>query len=284
MPVDESNQQHDFNVFQQFLRETFGIVLPADRLTQLRIRLEKLMQAERISHFQALADQLRVGANADLQAAVMDIITINETSWCRDTYPFDILKQIVLPEIHRRRPMEPLAIWSAACSSGQEPYSISMLIEDIQKMHPLYFVAGTSILATDISQHVLTQAQRGEYDDVVMGRGLPTAWKTNYFTQTEHHTWQIKPTIKKRVTFEQLNLLDSYETLGPFDVIFCRNVLVYFSTAAKNDILKKMHAALKPGGYLILGATEMLVGMTEYYRLMQCNPGIIYRAIESLHR
>lgn len=278
---NNNNEQETFLVFKQFLSDAYGILLPNDKQHLVIEKLQKVVSTYHLDGLAALIAQLKTMQNPELHAEVMGIVTINETSWCRDTYPFDILKKNILPDIHRKRPMDAVRIWSAAASTGQEPYSISMLIEEVQKMHPTYFVNGVTIVATDISQQVLTQASRGEYDDVVMRRGLPESWRQLFFDELPHHTWRVKSKIKNRVSFKLFNLLDDYTFLGKFDVIFCRNVLVYFPQEVKVDILKRMHAALHPGGYLLVGATEIISGVSEYYQMIQCNPGIIYRAINN---
>ncbi|MDX1802375.1 MAG: protein-glutamate O-methyltransferase CheR, partial [Marinobacter sp.] len=167
-------------------------------------------------------------------------------------------------------------IWSAACSTGQEPYSIGMVIDEYRRMKPGKLSSDIRITATDISKSVLEVARRGEYEMLAIGRGLSPERQKNFFTTSANGSWQIKPSIKAMVDFRELNLLERY-MLGKFDLVFCRNVLIYFSAELKRDILTRIHGTLNPGGYLILGASESLNGLPDLYEMVQCHPGIIYR-------
>lgn len=205
-------------------------------------------------------------------------MTTNETLWFRDTYPFEVLKSRVLPELIKAYPAQRLRIWSAACSSGQEPYSLSMSIDEFERSNLGQLKAGVQIVATDLSPSMLSNCKSGEYDSLAMGRGLSQERLQRYFDPKGPGRWQVKAPIKSRVEFRPLNLLDSYAALGKFDIVFCRNVLIYFSAEVKKDILTRIHATLKPGGYLFLGASEALNGLPEKYQMVQCSPGIIYKA------
>lgn len=162
-------------------------------------------------------------------------------------------------------------------ASGQEPYSISMVFDewlrDVQGPKP-----SLEVLATDLSLGIISAAQSGCYDDLSMKRGLSTERKSAFFSQKADNCWQVDPQIKQRVRFQPQNLLESFNSLGKFDVVFCRNVLIYFSSEAKQDILKRIHAVLKPGGYLFLGGSEAFIS-TDLYTMEHCHPGIVYRAV-----
>jgi chemotaxis protein methyltransferase CheR len=212
-----------------------------------------------------------------LREQVVDAMTTNETLWFRDTYPFEVMKNRVLPELIKANPSQRLRIWSAACSSGQEPYSLSMTIDEFEKTNLGQLKAGVQIVATDLSPSMLTACKSGEYDSLAMGRGLSQERLQRYFDPKGPGRWVVKPAIKSRVEFRPLNLLESYAALGKFDVVFCRNVLIYFSAEVKKDILTRIHATLKPGGYLFLGASEALNGLPDLYQMVQCSPGIIYK-------
>src|SRR5690606_18499150 len=213
-----------------------------------------------------------------LRELVVDAMTTNETLWFRDNYPFEILKDRLIPEFIGNQPGQRLRIWSAACSSGQEPYSRSMTIDEYERANPGQLRGGAQIVATEISSHRLGAAGGAEYDSLAVGRGLSQDRLRRYCDQQEPGRWTVKVPVRSRVDFRQLNLLDSYAVLGRFDIVFCRNVLIYFSAEVKKDILRRIHATLKPGGYLLLGASEALNGLPELYRMVQCNPGIIYQA------
>ena len=205
-------------------------------------------------------------------------MTTNETFWFRDGYPFDYLQSTLLPEFQGESAFGPIRIWSAACSSGQEPYSISMLVEESLKSSSKGR-RKVEVVATDLSGSMLDQARLGVYDKMSIMRGLSPLRLDNYLTRQKHYeTWEVRPEIKRRIKFQALNLLDSYTSLGKFDVIFCRNVLIYFNGELKNSILRKLYGALKPGGALILGASEGLGGADDQFEMVHCSPGVIYRA------
>ncbi|WP_278942377.1 protein-glutamate O-methyltransferase CheR, partial [Pseudomonas helleri] len=209
---------------------------------------------------------------------VVDAMTTNETLWFRDTYPFEVLKNKVLPELIKAHPGQRLRIWSAACSSGQEPYSLSMAIDEFERSNLGQLKAGVQIVATELSSSMLNICKSGEYDSLAIGRGLSQERLQRYFEPKGPGRWVIKAPIKSRVEFRPFNLLDSYAGFGKFDVVFCRNVLIYFSADVKKDILLRIHSTLKPGGYLFLGASEALNGLPDHYQMVQCSPGIIYQA------
>jgi chemotaxis protein methyltransferase CheR len=205
-------------------------------------------------------------------------MTTNETLWFRDVYPFDVLKNRLIPEFIKENPGQRLRMWSAACSSGQEPYSLSMSIDEFDRANLGQLRGGAQIVATDLSGAILTAAKSAEYDSLSVARGLSADRLARYFDQSVPGRWTVKQPIRNRVEFRALNLLDSYAMLGKFDIVFCRNVLIYFSADLKKDILKRIHATLKPGGYLMLGASEALNGLPELYQMVQCSPGIVYQA------
>ena len=237
------------------------------------------MQQQGCSSLSELVARLgRAGGNS-LKEQVIDAMTTNETLWFRDIHPYEILRNKLLPELHEKSRFQKLRIWSAACSTGQEPYSISMVIDEFKQSHAGAFSSGEEILATDISTTVLDQARRGEYEMLALGRGLSQERLHRYFESSPTGSWGIKPHIKSRVRFQSLNLLGPYSSLGQFDLIFCRNVLIYFSSDVKLEILRKMHKQLRPGGYLLLGASESLSGLSDLYKMIHCRPGIIYQAI-----
>jgi len=218
----------------------------------------------------------QIKSDSKLRHRIMDAMTTNETSWFRDSYPFDILKELILPELAKSPPRQ-LRIWSAACSTGQEPYSLSMAISEYLQSKPGSLSAnGIQILATDISPRVLEQARTGMYEGVAVSRGLATERKQRFFKQTGDG-WQVIESVRTRITFRELNLMQSYTALGKFDVIYCRNVLIYFSTELKKDILSRMAKALNPGGYLVLGGSESISNYSEDFDLVRWRSGVIYK-------
>lgn len=268
----------EFNAFRQFLESKSGIVLGDNKQYLVTSRLKKLLDEHGIKSLTELMSRLQAHSRSALQDQVVDAMTTNETLWFRDTYPFEVMKNKVLPELLEKQPNQRLRVWSAACSSGQEPYSLSMTMDEYERARLGQVKAGMQIVATDLSPTMLQACKVGDYDSLAIARGLSQERLQRYFDKTPAGRWMVKPEIKSRVEFRALNLLDSYAGLGKFDVVFCRNVLIYFSAEAKIDILTRMHATLKPGGYIFLGASEALNGLPELYSMVQCSPGIIYQA------
>ncbi|MFN3578954.1 MAG: CheR family methyltransferase [Pseudomonas sp.] len=268
----------DFQVFREFLEKACGIVLGDNKQYLVASRLNRLLEQHGIKSLGELVSRIQSQPRAGLREAVVDAMTTNETLWFRDVYPFEVLKNRLLPEFIKENPGQRLRIWSAACSSGQEPYSLSMAIEEFERSNLGQLRGGAQIVATDLSGGILTAAKSAEYDSLSVARGLSSDRLARYFDQPSPGRWVVKQPLRNRVEFRALNLLDSYAMLGKFDIVFCRNVLIYFSGELKKDILKRMHATLKPGGYLILGASEALNGLPELYQMVQCSPGIVYKA------
>lgn len=267
-----------FNLFREFLENTCGIVLGDNKQYLVSSRLNRLLEQRGIRDLGDLMRHMQQQPHSGLREIVVDAMTTNETLWFRDVYPFDILKNRLIPEFVSNQPGQRLRIWSAACSSGQEPYSLSMAIDEYERANPGQLRGGGQIVASEISPSMLTAARTAQYDSLAIARGLSQERLTRYFDELAPGRWSVKMPVRSRVEFRQLNLLDSYSILGKFDIVFCRNVLIYFSAEVKKDILRRIHATLKPGGYLMLGASEALNGLPELYRMVQCSPGIIYQA------
>ena len=273
-----SVSQSEFNAFRQFLEKKSGIVLGDNKQYLVTSRLKKLQEEHGIQSLSELMSRIEAQPRGILQEQAVDAMTTNETLWFRDTFPFEIMKNKLLPELLKKHPGQRLRIWSAACSSGQEPYSLSMTVDEFDRANLGQAKASVQIVATDLSPTMVQACKKGEYDSLAIGRGLSSERLANYFDKTPAGTWQVKSALKSRIDFRTGNLLDSFAGLGKFDVVFCRNVLIYFSSEAKKDILTRIHATLKPGGYLVLGASEALNGLPELYTMVQCSPGIIYQA------
>jgi chemotaxis protein methyltransferase CheR len=214
------------------------------------------------------------GRNRELKLAAVDAMTTNETLWFRDSYPFSVLSDKLLPEMAVKK--RPIKIWSAASSSGQEPYSIAMSALETQTKKPGQ-IPTVSITATDISDTMLDMCRQGAYDNLALGRGLSLERRKMFFEAIGDGRMRIKDNVKRMVNFRPQNLTESYALLGKFDIIFCRNVLIYFSPEMKSKVLNQMAKSLNPGGYLLLGASESLTGLTDQFDMVRCNPGIIYK-------
>ena len=265
----------EYTAFKTFLQDASGILLGDNKQYLVKSRLRRILEDNQLGSLGELLDRLKRPGRNNLSEVVIDAMTTNETLWFRDSHPFRILQNILLPDFADRKMAQPLRIWSAACSTGQEPYSTAIVIEEYRRLRPGR-LRDVKIVATDISKTVLDAARRGEYETIAIGRGLSPERQQQFFTAAINGRWQIKPQIKAMVEYREINLLERY-LLGKFDIAMCRNVLIYFSAEHKRDILTRIHASLNPGGYLILGASESLTGLTDLYEMVQCSPGIIYR-------
>lgn len=277
----DSLNQAEFDQFRQLLEEACGISLGDNKQYLVTNRIRRILEENNIASLGELVKNLQQGFNRKLKDQVIDSMTTNETFWFRDVYPYDYLKNTLFPQLMagNNRMFGPVRIWSAACSSGQEPYSISMMAEEYKRQSMGNLVRPVQIVATDLSSTVLEQARSGEYDKLSVMRGLSAERLERYFDNPTPQMWKVKPFIKERIDFRSLNLMDSYASLGKFDIVFCRNVLIYFNADLKREILQKIHAALKPQGILFLGSSEGLAGVADLFEMVRCEPGILYRAI-----
>jgi chemotaxis protein methyltransferase CheR len=273
MSVITINEQ-GYREFCRFLEAQCGIVLGDSKQYLVRSRLSPLVNKFGSASLDALLKEVITGRNRELRLAAVDAMTTNETLWFRDGYPYTVLAERILPELAERK--RPIKIWSAASSSGQEPYSMAMTVSEIQAKRP-GFLPNVSIIGTDISSSMLEQCKAGVYDNLALGRGLSPERKRAFFEPAEGGRMKIKDSVKRVVSFRQQNLMENYTLLGKFDVVFCRNVLIYFSPEMKSKVLNQIANSLNPGGYLLLGASESLTGLTDRFEMVRCNPGIIYK-------
>jgi chemotaxis protein methyltransferase CheR len=267
----------DYERFRRFLETSCGIVLGDNKQYLVLSRLSGLMVRHDAEDLGALVTRLERGGAQRLRAEVIDAMTTNETQWFRDVYPFALLKETLLPKFERAK-RSSIRIWSAGCSSGQEPYSLSMAVDE-------YREAGRSldaqIVGTDISPQMIARAQAAEYGATEVRRGLSPERQRRFFVSAGSERWRVRPETSRRVTFRQHNLLESFTVLGSFDLIFCRNVLIYFSLASREQIVRRMAQSLNPGGYLVVGASESLSRNLDDFEMERCDPGVIYRRRES---
>lgn len=278
---DQQLEQAEFDHFREFLRDACGIALGENKQYLVTNRVRRLLDEHNLSSFGELITALKRNTNRRLRDQVIDVMTTNETFWFRDTYPFEHLKNKLLPDLmaSENRMYGPVRVWSAACSSGQEPYSLSMVIEEYKRKAMGALTRPVNIIATDLSSIVLEQARRGEYDRLSVVRGLSPERRDQFFESLSEERWRVKSSLRERIEFRALNLMDSYAALGRFDVVFCRNVLIYFNADLKLKILQKIHGTLKPGGALFLGSSEGLGQAANLFEMVRCEPGIYYRAI-----
>ncbi|MGZ4960058.1 MAG: CheR family methyltransferase [Methylomonas sp.] len=248
----------DFQTIQQFLIRSCGIVLSEHKQYLVKSRLLSLLGKFEIRTFAELAATLQSNAPSGLKLknAVIDAMTTNETSWFRDEKQFVELKEKIFPELFSQK-NGTIKIWSAACSSGQEPYSISISALEALRAHDKNKTV--QIIGTDISETILLEAKNAVYSELALSRGIDLATKARYF-QKNYNGYGLVSEVTSLVRFQQFNLLKPFAALGRFDIIFCRNVLIYFSEQIKRDILTRMADCLEPGGYLFLSSTEALPG------------------------
>ena len=273
--LDRELDDKSYNDFRVFLEQQCGIVLGENKQYLVKSRLAPLMTTFKIDSLGLLVTKTLSPSERQLRAAVIDAMTTNETLWFRDEYPFKLLKDKILPDLALRK--TPLKIWSAASSSGQEPYSIAMAIQEYQQNNPSAFTRGVQIVGTDISTTMLEHCKYGHYDSLALSRGLSDERKKKFFEPSNNGMWKVKDSVKKMVSFRQLNLLNSYSLMGKFDLVFCRNVLIYFSPEIKSKIIAQIHGTLNNSSYLFLGASESLSGLSQDFDMLRCNPGIVYQ-------
>lgn len=264
-----------YHKFRQFLEKQCGIVLGENKQYLVRSRLASLLYKFNYNSTDELINAVVTGYDRNLLQSVIDAMTTNETLWFRDNYPFDLLVRNLLPELARKN--RKIRIWSAACSSGQEPYSIAMSVLEFQRMRPGALRYGVEIIATDLSSEMLDKCRLGVYDELSLARGLSPQRRQSFFEMHPSGQMQIKNEVRNMVTFRSLNLLGSYASLGRFDVVFCRNVLIYFSSDVKLKILQQIAAQLQPEGVLFLGASESISAASDIYSMVKCNPGLYYK-------
>lgn len=272
-------RDQDFDLFANLLRSGSGLSIGPDKQYLLETRLTPLALKHGLGGLDALADEIRFKKPKQLIESVIESMTTNESFFFRDTTPFDIMKNQVLPKLREKRAeRKQIKIWCGAASTGQEPYSLAMMFaEDAQRW------AGwdIQILGTDISTEALARAQEGSYSQFEVQRGLPVDHMLKYFTQTGER-WTINDDIKRRVQFKPFNLLDSYAGLGRFDVVFLRNVLIYFDAPTKSAVFEKVRGVMEKDASLFLGAAETVLGVTEQFRAIRSLRGL-YVPTEHAH-
>ena len=274
--VNLSITHQEYQEFCLFLEEVSGISLGDNKQYLIKSRLHSLMTEMGLSSLSELIVCIKRDLKSGLRERIVDAMTTNETLWFRDIFPFEILRSHILPDFSGQR-SRPVRIWSAACSSGQEPYSMSMIIQEYLQTKPAALPRDVQITATDISPAILKDAREGVYDALSLARGLSEERKKRFF-DIKGEAWQVKPEIRKRITFSEMNLMKKdYLSMGKFDVIFCRNVLIYFTSELKKEILIRFSQVLEPGGYLCLGASESVTGYVDCFESLRYQGGLVYR-------
>jgi chemotaxis protein methyltransferase CheR len=250
----------EFEFLQKFLKDRSGLVLSADKQYLVESRLQPVAREAKIDSLSEVVGALQRGTNKKLESDVIEAMTTNESFFFRDKTPFDHFNDTMLPALlESRARTRSLKIWCAAASTGQEPYSLGICLKEAQAKMPGW---RTRILGTDLSAEVLDKAKAGLYSQFEVQRGLPIQMLLKYFEQ-KGDLWQINAGLRAMIEWRKFNLLDSFSMLGEFDIIFCRNVLIYFDQPTKTEILDRMAKSMPEDGYLVLGAAETVVGLTS---------------------
>ncbi len=260
-----------FEFLSQMLKRRSGLTLNPDKVYLLESRLTPLARRRGLDGIDALVGELRRTNSETLAREITDAMTTNESFFFRDRTPFEIFERQVLPMLRQRRAAgKRIRIWCAACSTGQEPYSLAMILKNQEAQWRGWSI---EIIGTDIARPVLKKAEAGLYSQFEVQRGLPIQMLMKYFNQVGDQ-WQLAPEIRSMVKFKEFNLLDSFASLGTFDVIYCRNVLIYFDQPTKKDVLERMRKVVPNDGVIFLGAAETVLGITDAFRPVRGQRGM----------
>ncbi|MEJ1160895.1 CheR family methyltransferase [Prosthecomicrobium sp. N25] len=261
----------DYDYLRAFLKSRSGLVLTNEKQYLIESRLQPVARKVGLASISALVMRLKEPGSAQLQEAVVEAMTTNESFFFRDKVPFEHFTQVMLPHMLQARAKDRrLRIWCAAASTGQEPYSLAMCLKEAEAR-----LAGwrIEIIGTDISNEVLEKAKAGIYSQFEVQRGLPIANLLKFFKQTGE-MWQVSSELRSMIQYRRLNLLENFSSLGQFDIVFCRNVLIYFDNETKIDILTRIRRQMTEDAFLVLGAAETVVGLTDAFKPMQDRRGL----------
>ncbi|HVJ32887.1 MAG TPA: protein-glutamate O-methyltransferase CheR [Terriglobia bacterium] len=261
----------DFEFICQILRDRSGLVLTNDKAYLLESRLLPVARKWKLAGFDDLVKAIRMRPDETMIRDVVEAMTTNESFFFRDTKPFDQFKQLILPTLLKERAAsKTIRIWSAACSSGQEAYSLAMILSEMSAQLSGWKI---DIVGTDLSTEILSRAKEGVYSQFEVQRGLPITLLVKYFQQNGDR-WQISQKIRSMVQYREFNLLQDPVSLGRFDVVFCRNVLIYFDQPTKAKVLNGIAKQMPNDGFLILGGAETVLGLTDRFQLVPGQRGI----------
>jgi chemotaxis protein methyltransferase CheR len=261
----------DFDFICQILKTRSGLLLTNDKAYLLESRLLPVARKWKLATFDDLVRLIRTKNDEAVIRDVVEAMTTNESFFFRDTKPFDQFKQICMPALLKARAAQKtIRIWSAACSSGQEAYSLAMILSE---MGPQLNGWKIDIVGTDLSQEILTRAKDGMYSQFEVQRGLPITLLVKYFQQTGDR-WKLSDTIRNKVQYREWNLLSDPAPLGKFDIVYCRNVLIYFDQPTKAKVLAGIAKQMPDDGYLFLGGAETVLGISDKFQLLPGQRGI----------
>jgi chemotaxis protein methyltransferase CheR len=268
----------DYDFLRAYLKARSGLVLSADKQYLVESRLLPVARKAGLGNLAELVAALKLGQDSALMTTVVEAMTTNESFFYRDKTPFEHFRLTIMPALlAARRSSRSIRIWCAAAASGQEPYSLAMCLKELESE-----IAGWRIelLATDLSGEVLEKARSGLYTQFEVQRGLPIQLLIKHFAQFGE-LWQIAPELRAMVRYRQLNLLADFSQLGSFDLIFCRNVLIYFDQETKTDVLNRLARVIAGDGYLVLGAAETVVGLTDRFKMIPDKRGLYVPSVNA---
>jgi chemotaxis protein methyltransferase CheR len=262
-----------FGFVRDLVRRESAIVLTAGKEYLVESRLLPVARQEGLPDIEKLVEKVRQHPHSAVSRRLVEALTTNETSWFRDSDPFTALRGTVVPDVAKSRSTtRRLRIWSAACSSGQEAYSIAMTLLEM----PTVTDWTIEILGTDLSSEMVQRAREGRYSQLEVNRGLPATHLVRYF-ERDGAGWRVNAQLRSMARFSELNLMRPFPTVGRFDVVFLRNVLIYFDVPTKRDILHRVGQVLAPDGYLYLGAAEMTMGVDDAWERVAAGRSSVYR-------
>ncbi|MGA1869272.1 MAG: CheR family methyltransferase [bacterium] len=279
MTIDLPLSRKEFKLLRDYIQESCGILIGDEKHYLIQSRLSDLARANDCTSFRDFYHKAKNAISYELRDSIVDAMTTNETLWFRDGKPFSIISDKILPEYQEHvvgGTRNKIRIWSAGCSTGQEPYSIVITILEYIKHHPILQPEMFEIIATDISPSALAKAIEGKYDTLAISRGVPLVILNRYFENNDN-IYYIKEVVKNMVTYKKFNLKDSFISLGHFDIIMFRYVAIYFSYNFKKELFNKIAKALTPGGYLFLGAPASISEYNNDFETLEYKRGLYFR-------
>lgn len=269
-------EKWEFDYLREYVRREAAISIEPGKEYLVRSRLRPVLESEDIPSLAALIGQLRGTKPGHLGARVVEALTTNETSFFRDRHPFTALRETVIPDLIRERSAErSLHVWCAACSTGQEPFSIAMLLLDA---FPELARWNVRVIATDLDTQVLERARAGAFSQLEVNRGLPAPYLVKFFRK-DGAVWRLDPRVRDMVEFSSMNLAAAWPPLPRVDLVFMRNVLIYFEVETRSAIISRVKGTLRPDGYLFLGGSETMLGIDDSFERIKIGSATCYRAL-----
>ena len=271
----------EFGLFKDHLFRESGIDVPDEKRYLFTTRLSGLLGREGCATFSELYRLLVSGQHSALKRQVIELMTTHESGFFRDDHPYHVVTDVLLPEVSKLRAKQAhflpprLRILSAGCSFGQEPYSLAMCVHRWLPTQSVYSQGDITIIGVDISEKAVERAKKGVFSEMEMGKHLTVEDRRTYFQKCKEH-WQVCDAIRSMAVFQQVNLMEPFENLGKFDVIFCRNVLIYFSVEGRKTVIARLRRALEPHGFLFLGSAESLFNLSDEFTSHSSGPATYY--------